>query len=382
MLSGGGARAAYQVGCLRYLARAMPAYRPSILTGVSAGAINAAHLAAFRGNWPDAVSKLSQLWLSINTQNIYATDLSSLLRPILGWGLQVMTAGWLGTGQRRGMVDNRALKEFLCAALPNERGRLSGIADNLAEGLLESLAIITTNYGSGQSVAWVEGGNTRSWSRGQLRANNTKITVDHIMASSALPLFFPAVKLGRAWHGDGGVRLTAPLSPAMHMGATRILAVSPRATPTQALPIDQREPYPAPAQIAGTLLNAVFLDMLDYDALQMNRINQLLAKLPQEAHGSYRPVEVFVLRPREDLGVLAREHEIKLPSAFRFFEKGLRDQRARSADALSMVIFEPEYLALLMRLGEEDTAARHDEIAAFLNAEHSPGALQESSRQV
>ena len=136
----------------------MPAYRPSILTGVSAGAINAAHLAAFRGNWPDAVSKLSQLWLSINTQNIYATDLSSLLRPILGWGLQVMTAGWLGTGQRRGMVDNRALKEFLCAALPNERGRLSGIADNLAEGLLESLAIITTNYGSGQSVAWVEGG--------------------------------------------------------------------------------------------------------------------------------------------------------------------------------------------------------------------------------
>jgi len=264
------------------------------------------------------------------------------------------------------MVDNRPLREFLATVLPNEEGRILGIQDNLAEGFLESLAIVTTNYGSGRSVAWVEGKDDMLWERGQLRANDADITLDHIMASAALPMFFPAVKLDRAWHGDGGVRLTAPLSPALHLGATRILAVSPRARPVKTLPEALREPYPSPAQIAGVMLNSVFLDMLDFDALQMHRINQLVRQLPAEQRRGFREVDVMVLRPREDLGVLAQQHEITMPPAFRFFERGLQNDTERSADALSMVIFEPEYLALLIRLGEEDTAARHDEIEAFL----------------
>ncbi len=366
VLSGGGARAAYQVGCLRYIAKAIPDYRPQILTGVSAGAINAVHLAAYRGSWQEAVSTLSNLWLSLDTDKVYVTGTGSMVRRVLKWGMRLLSGGRLGTSDLRGMVDNRPLREFLAAALPMENGRVLGIEENLAEGVLESLAIITTNYGSGRSVAWVEGKDDMLWERGQLRANDTDMTLDHIMASSALPLFFPAVKLESAWHGDGGVRLTAPLSPALHLGASRILAVSPRSRPVKALPEDMRDPYPSPAQIAGVLLNAVFLDMLDFDALQMNRINQLVNQLTPEQRDGYREVDVMVLRPREDLGKLAQEHEINMPAAFRFFERGLQNNNERSADALSMVIFEPEYLALLIRLGEEDTAARHDEIEAFL----------------
>ncbi len=371
VLSGGGARAAYQVGCLRHIAKVMPEYRPQILTGVSAGAINAVHLASSRGSWAESVAKLSDIWLSLETDRVYSTEFSSIMGRVMKWGLRVISGGRLGHAEIRGMVDNRPLRKFLEANLPIEGNRILGIEENLAEGVLQSLAIITTNYGSGRSVAWVEGESDVLWERGQLRARDVDMTLDHVMASAALPMFFPAVKLEDMWHGDGGIRLTAPLSPALHLGATRILAVSPRAKPTRSLPPDLREPYPSPAQIAGVLMNAVFLDMLDYDALQMNRINQLVEGLPEDQRGTLRPVEVMVLRPREDLGVLAAEHELNMPRAFRFFERGLNNRNARSSDALSMVIFEPEYLALLIRLGEEDTAARSDEIQAFLRGETS-----------
>ncbi len=367
VLSGGGARAAYQVGALRYIAKALPDYRPQILTGISAGAINAAHLAAFQGSWAEAVSQLSNIWLSLDTEKVYVTGLSNVLRRVFVWGLRLISGGRLGNADIRGMVDNGPLREFLRVNLPLLEGeRIAGIDENIAKGLLESLAIITTNYGSGRSVAWVEGNNPLLWERGQLRANDTHMTLDHIMASSALPLFFPAVRLDSAWHGDGGVRLTAPLSPALHLGATRILAVSPRSKPINAIPEELRDPYPSPAQIASVLLNAVFLDMLDYDALQMNRINRLVSKLAPDQTSDLRQVEVMVLRPREDLGKLAKQHEITMPRSFRFFERGLHNKESRSSDALSMVMFEPEYLALLIRLGEEDAADRADEIEAFL----------------
>ena len=369
VLSGGGARAAYQVGCLRYIARAMPDYRPDILTGVSAGAINAVHLAASRTSWSESVEDLHDLWMNLDTGRVYETSLSSLLKRVLIWGTRLISGGRLGRADVRGMVDNGPLREFLDAVLPHNDEVIAGISDNIADGLLESLAIITTNYGTGRSVAWVKSALAELWDAGQLRAVSAEIELDHVMASAALPMFFPAVKLGGSWHGDGGVRLTAPLSPALHLGATRILAVSPRAKPIKGLPPELREPYPSPAQIAGVMLNSVFLDMLDFDALQMNRINRLVSRLEPDEASDFRQVEVMVLRPRENLGKIAREHEVELPRTFRFFESGLNNRDRRSSDALSMVIFEPEYIGLLMRLGEEDAEARHDEIESFLNGE-------------
>ncbi len=371
VLAGGGARAAYQVGCLRAIARRVPEYRPEILTGVSAGAINAAHLASFRGRWPDAVEALRALWLDLDTEKVFRTKLRHLLRNMVTATLPLVSGGRIGGRRVRGMVDTQPLRLFLESALPLEEGGLPGVRENLADGLLDSLAIITTNYETGRSTAWVESATRRDLGRGQLRVEVGRIGLDHVMASAALPLFFPAVALRHAWHGDGGIRLTAPLSPALHLGASRILAVSPRMRPADpaSLPELPEVPlYPSPGQIGGVLMNAVFLDSLDFDALQMNRINRLLDALPEPARAAVglRPVEVMVLRPSRDLGALARKNEFRLPRAFRFFEKGLTGSHAKSSDVLSMVIFEPEYLRELVELGEADTLARGDEIESFL----------------
>ena len=372
VLSGGGARAAYQVGCLRHIAQVIPEYRPKILTGVSAGAINAVHLAAYRGEWLEAVERLRSLWLSLETNKVYHADLRHVLRRVLHWGLRVLSGGRMGRGDVRGMVDSSPLQQFLRANLPQQNGQIAGVHENLQEAVIEAVAIITTNYASGRSEAWVQSSNDELWQQGQLLSQPAEISLPHILASAALPMFFPAVSLNGQWHGDGGIRLSAPLSPAMHLGADRILAVSPRAQ-NAADDSASTAGYPSPAQIAGVLLNAVFLDLLDFDALQMQRINDLLAQLPQQQWGKYRPVDVMVLRPKEDLGELARAHELELPKAFRFFQQGLGDRREPSADALSMVMFEPEYLRLLMHLGEQDAAARSDEIRAFLLAAKTHG---------
>jgi NTE family protein len=316
------------------------------------------------------VEKLRTLWLSLETNKVYHADFRHVSRRVLHWGLRVLSGGRLGRGDVRGMVDSSPLEQFLHANLVQQDGCVVGIQENLQEAVLQAVAIITTSYASGRSEAWVQSVNEELWQKGQLNSKSAEITVPHILASAALPMFFPAVSLNGQWHGDGGIRLTAPLSPAMHLGADRILAVSPRAqSRTEAVP--STTGYPSPAQIAGVLLNSVFLDLLDFDALQMQRINDLLANMPAAEWNGFRPVDVMVLRPKEDLGELARAHEIDLPKSFRFFEQGLGDKREPSADALSMVMFEPEYLGLLMQLGEQDAAARSEEIRSFLLAKHS-----------
>lgn len=368
LLAGGGARAAYQVGCLRHIAKTVPEWRPQILTGISAGAINAVHLASYRGSWLDSVEALRQLWLGLNTELVYRTSVGAIVGKILTAALPLLTAGRIGRERLRGMVDTEPLRNYLRGNLSVEGDRIVGVSDNIRGGALESLALVTTDYDSGRSTAWIESASQTLFGRGQLETRFTQITLSHVLASSALPLFFPAVPINNHWHGDGGIRMTAPLSPALHLGATRILAVSPRKRPLP-LPrqaLDETAPYPAPAQIAGIMLNAIFLDNLDYDALQMSRINKLLHASQQETHGGMRPVEVMVLRPSEDLGVLAKENEFRLPKAFRFFERGFAGEHMKSADALSMVNFEPEYLGALINMGERDAAARHEEIEAFL----------------
>jgi len=370
-LTGGGARAAYQVGCLRAISRARPAFAPGILTGVSAGAINAAHLGSRTDPFPAAVERLNRLWRALDTELVFRVDVWSLAARLFGWGTGLLSGG--AAPPMRGMVDTSPLREFLSAHLLPESGRLDGIRRSIDEGSLRAFAITTTSYASGRSITWVQGRDVQLWRRPQREAVEAELTLDHVMASAALPLFFPAVRVGDEWHGDGGVRQTAPLSPAMHLGAERILAVSPRfqrgAEPNRDLVLD----YPPPARVAGILANAVFLDMLDYDALQMQRINALLRQLPEAAREGLRPVRVLILRPSRDLGRLAAEHEYRMPRAFRFLQRGLSARHLRSDDVVSMVNFEPEFIERLMELGEEDTQARIGEIAAFLDGD-SPSA--------
>mgnify|MGYP001176473733 FL=1 len=370
VLSGGGARAAYQVGCLRALSHALPNYRPQILTGVSAGAINASHLAAFQGTWQDSVEALVSLWQQMRTEKVYRTGVGPMMGRMTHWGLHFVSGGRLGRKDIRGMVQNAPLRSYLkqhLAADP-ETGEICGVDQNLADGWLKALAVMTTNYASGRSEAWVDTLEEAIWSGSQVSARRTSLTIDHVMASAALPFFFPAVRLRNHWHGDGGVRLAAPLSPALRLGAKRILAVSPRVKPKD--PVEGlATSYPSPGQVAGVMLNAVFLDLLDFDALQMQRINDLLRRIPRQNWGNQRQVDVMVLRPQQDLGQIARESQPQMPGAFRFFAGGFGGRDEPTADALSMVNFEPGYIGQLIEFGEQDTRARMDEIEAFLRGQ-------------
>lgn len=368
LLTGGGARAAYQVGLLTHLARRFPGLRIPILTGVSAGAVNVAYLAAYQGTLAEAVGELAALWGGLTPERVFRSDARSLGWNAVRWVTRLASGGLVRGPQVSGLLDTRPLRDLLESGLTvKDGGVLAGIEANLRRGAVNAVAISTTNYSTGQSVIWVQGCECEMWTRPQRKAAQGILTVDHIMASAALPFLFPAVRIGDAWHGDGGVSLTAPLSPAIHLGAGRILAISTRYAATRE-EADRHSVvgYPPPAQVAGILLNAIFLELIDEDALRLRRLNELLEKLPDQERGGLRRVELLVLRPSRDLGSIALEYERQLPSAFRFMTRGLGTRETLSADLLSMVLFQSDYLKRLMEIGEADAEAQGDEIAALL----------------
>ncbi|MCY2959463.1 MAG: patatin-like phospholipase family protein [Planctomycetota bacterium] len=367
VLSGGGARAAYQVGVLRGLSRRFPDLAPPIVTGVSAGAINAAWLASRTQPFLDKVDDLRKLWRDLQTDHVFQVGTFDLARNVTRTGLRLVSGGWIRAPRSSALVDTRPLRDLLMRTIGGADGLLDGVGTNLANGNLRSVAITASCYTTGRSVTWVQGGELPLWNRDHRMAERTRLGVDHVLASAALPLFFPAVSLDGRWYGDGGIRLTAPLSPAIHLGASKILAISTRQAArdpvTDSTGLAQ---YPPPAQIAGVLMNAVFLDQFDADALMAQRVNNLIEALPADRRGELRPIDLLVMRPSRDLGLLANEFEPRLPSAFRFLTRGWGTKEARSNDFLSMVMFQPDYLAGLMAIGEADVSARIDEIAAFL----------------
>lgn len=377
VMTGGGARAAYQVGLLRHLAKRFPELKIPILTGVSAGAINAAYLASHPGSLTDKVEDLTRLWNGLTVDKVFRVDSFSLIGHLLRWAFQlVFTGGIRSAPKMRGFVDTQPLQELLGRALGAEYGKLTGIQANLKRETLRAIALMTTNYATGQTISWCEGHKLEGWERPTRRAIITTLSVSHVMASSALPMFFPAISIGNDYYGDGGVRHSAPFAPAIHLGAGRILAVSTRHAKSQAdADLRSTSGYPPPAQVLGVLLNAIFLDAMDQDAVQLERVNRLVdgahgsdvpASNPE--HGALRHVDLLVLRPSRDLGALANEYEARLPGLFRFLTRRLGTRETKSPDILSLVMFQREYVARLIELGESDAEEREQEIAAFLSA--------------
>ncbi|MFP3939530.1 MAG: patatin-like phospholipase family protein [Thermoanaerobaculia bacterium] len=370
VLSGGGARAAYQVGLLRALASRRPDLEVPILTGVSAGAINAAFLAAHPGSFRDSVEALTAFWTRLDVSAVFRTDTPSLAGNLLRWGFRLVSGGGRLAPEVRGLVDPTPLRRLLeqsLEAAPD--GTIPGLARAMERRRLHSFTVTTSNYSTGQSVAWAMGRAVESWERPDRRSVPAPVTVDHVMASSALPLFFPAVPLDGSWHGDGGIRQTAPLSPAIHLGADRILAISTRyrRTVTEADRPAVRG-YPPPLQILGQLLNAIFLDMLDQDCLRVERLNALVCHLPEAKRRGLRPLEVTAVRPSVDLGALAAEVEPELPWLFRHLVRSLGSRQTASPDLLSLVLFQADYCRRLIEIGEADAEERMAEIAPLLDA--------------
>ncbi len=367
VMSGGGARAAYQVGFLRYLAERYPELQIPIVTGASAGAINAAHLASHHGTFLQSVEELCQLWSRLTVGHVFRVDASSLGRITLRWSFQLLSGGVGGPVRVQGLVDTSPLREYLTEALHAVDDELTGVQYNLEKGRLKALALSTSSYTTGQSVTWIQGRDIDEWTRPQRIAVKARMTISHVMASSALPLFFPAQRIGSAWYGDGGIRLAAPLSPALHLGADKIIAISTRYDRSKT---EAAEPitagYPPPAQVVGQLLNSVFLDLLDQDALRLERLNRLIEKVPEAERNGLRTIRLLTLRPSRDLGKLAGEFEPALPKTFRFLTRGLGTRQTSSPDMLSMVMFQEDYVNRLMEIGYGDAQARAEEIRAFI----------------
>lgn len=363
VLTGGGARAAYQVGVLRTVWRRFPFAIPSIITGVSAGAINAAFLAAHPGEGEAAANDLRDIWLSLGPEDVFRVDTGTLSSNFFRWGLRLLSGGSTKAPRVRSLLDTTPLSVFLRRTLSAVDGEVSGIAANLASGRLRAFALSGLNYGTGQTVTWVQGCDIKTWERPHRVSMKTRMTVKHVMASSSLPILFPAINIQGHWYGDGGIRQSAPLSPPIHLGARKIIAVSTRYARTEdeaSLPVISG--YPPPAQILGTMLNAVFLDMIDQDALRLTRFNALLKQLPEKHRLGMRPIDLLVLRPSQDLGRLAAEYESRLPGTFRFLTRGLGTRETASPDLLSLLMFQSDYLAELIRLGEADAEAHIEQI--------------------
>lgn len=365
MLTGGGARAAYQVGLLKGISRHFPHVRFQIVTGVSAGAINAAFLASCKGSLRQKADDLARMWCELECSSIYHFD----WRNLIPFRSALASIFWRKKWSRPGaIVDTQPLSELLQRVLDCEPGKpIQGIIDNIHSGELKAVALMTLDYSTGQSVRWAQGRRIDVWEGSNRRSVDAKLTLDHVLASSALPFVFPAVRIGSEWHGDGGIRFAAPLSPAVHLGAQRIIAMS---TGYQRTPDEANTPvvsgYPPTAQILGQLVNAVFLDVIDEDVVRMERMNSMLRKLDPREREGFKPIDLLVLRPSQDLGKVAADYEQYLPRNLKLLTRALGAKETDSPDFVSMLMFEPHYTDRLISLGEADVESRLDEIRVFL----------------
>lgn len=370
VLTGGGARAAYQVGALRALAELLEKKAPfQILTGASAGAINSTGLAIYGDDFQAGVDHLLRTWRSLLPEQVYRTDVGSLFAIGATWMRQLSTGGIFGGANVNALLDTTPLRRLLERVLPTQR-----IAQHIASGQLRGVAVTATSYHTGTAMSFFEGApDIAPWTRSSRLGMRESISVPHVLASSAIPMFFPPVSIDGAWFGDGCVRLSAPLSPAIHLGAQRLVAIGIRyaRTPkeTDALNHMGKRERPKISEISGVLLNAIFLDSLDSDVERMERINGTLALLTEEQHGRMthrlRSIPLLVLRPSCDLGSLAVEQYRRFPRTLRHLLRGIGASGDSGWDLVSYLAFEPAYIERLMELGYDDTYARREEVLAF-----------------
>lgn len=363
LLVGGGARAAYQAGVLRSLAKAFPNLKFPILTGISAGAINAASLANSTEEFLPTVERTVGYWESITIDQVFRSESHSTSLEVLKWVVRMATTHQLPPF--KGLLDTAPLRHFLRRSLASPDGILRGVGANIRSGRLSAFGIATAQYPLGRTTTWVQGENVEPWEHSLRCGKPTSLTVEHIMASTALPLVFPAIHLEDGWHGDGGLRLTSPLSPLVHLGADRVLAISTLAGPEHLGLNKPHEEYPALASVVSALLDSVFVDRLDSDAAKMRQINQLIADNPHSPEFGLRPVEVFVVRPSVDLGEIASEFFDELPRILRNILHGLSADEGDRSAIIATLLFQPRYIRRVIEIGEKDGAARRDEFAAF-----------------
>ncbi|WP_291992214.1 patatin-like phospholipase family protein [Candidatus Accumulibacter sp. ACC003] len=370
ILGGGGARAAYQVGVLRAIRDLLDDGRQNpfqILCGTSAGAVNAATLACYAHNFSDAVDAMDDVWANMHAGQIYRADPLGISLAVLRW-LSAFLFGWALKRSPRSLLDNQPLRHLL-----EKKLHFRNIERSLANGTLYAISITASGYATGDGVSFFEAcPEVTSWRRTQRVGCRTQLSVEHLMASSAIPFIFPAVHLNREYFGDGSMRQLSPISPAIHLGADKILVIGVG----KKSEVSQRQSsrsYPTLAQIAGHALSSIFLDSLAVDIERMERINRTLASLPgalrEGGEVGLRPIESLIIAPSESLDQLAARHARALPWAVRLLLRGLGAMNRRGGALTSYLLFEQSYTSALIDLGHRDAMARQDDVKAFLATE-------------
>lgn len=362
MLPGGGARGAYQVGVLKALAEYLPGpHSPfPIIAGTSAGGINAAVMASHADDFTRGAARLEQFWANFRCSDIYCTGWMFNLRTGLHW-LASMTLGGLGVANPKSLLDNSPLGELLERELDTE-----GLARAVAREHLHALMVTASGYTTSRAVTFFQGHESiQEWSMYHRAGVRTRIGSDHLLASAALPLLFPAKRIGNEFFGDGGMRHTTPLSPPIHMGADRIVIIGTRDE------IQDPEPdacgcYPSLGDIGGYLLDVIFMDYLNNDLARLNRINRTLRMVPPEDRPKtrLRHVDAMLIQPSEDLREIANRHMHRVPASVKTLLRGVG---AWGPGRLpSYLLFEAEFCRELIELGYRDGMARRDEVEALM----------------
>ena len=371
ILSGGGARAAYQVGVLGAIADLLgeSCRNPfPVIVGTSAGAINAVGLACGALHFASAVRRLTEVWQGFHCGDVYRSDWPGVLRQasrffghsLLGMGKDLPVA----------LLDSAPLGDLLARELD-----FSGIAAAVRMRQLRAVAVTAFGYESGQAVTFYQGRATIDpWFRHRRVGVPTRLTLEHLLASAAIPLIFPPVKVNREYFGDGAVRQQAPISPALHLGASRVLVVGVSGNPlgkgvSQQVVRPRSGLPPTLAQISGHMLNSTFIDSLEGDIELLERLNHMSRLVPSGLHPrglGLKPVDVLVISPSQPLDQIAARHRHEMPKSMRFFLRGPGATRASGAGVLSYLLFEPGYCNELIELGYQDAMAQKGALCRFL----------------
>jgi NTE family protein len=407
VLTAGGARGAYQAGVLRRISE-IPALRDgpspfSVVTGASAGAINGTALASRAADFGDAGVDIARLWSELSVEKVFRCDVPSLLSTGAALARDFVLGGLFGHTVTHGVFDTSPLDALMQGAFPAR-----GIADAIRRGHLYAVAVTATSYHSGRSYTFVQGRRGHPvWTKARRVVLPATLSHRHVMASSAIPILFPPVRVddgsGGLWFGDGALRLVAPMSPAIRLGATKVLAVGVRSSKAaDSLAREELGPVaaeaeasgpacPPLAQVCGVFFNAIFLDHLDADVEHLRRMNELLAHQDASSHASrgdgpaeaMRPVDALVVSPSEDLALLAQRFAHRMPRLVRFVLDGLGIPDAQSADLMSYLLFDGAYTRSLVEIGWRDADARIAEIEDFIrSAEPLAAAVPQAPRRL
>lgn len=365
ILSGGGARAAYQVGVLKAVYHVLPRshYNPfDIISGTSAGAINGLALASYAENYRIGIKHLERIWSHFQCQHIYHTDLPNVLASLFKL-TRAIVIGRHFKHRPVSLLNNAPLEQLLTQVI-----RFHNIQKAIDNQALHAVAINCSCLTSGESVSFFQGDSSiKNWHRPRRIGHRTQLSLAHLIASSAIPMVFPAVKIKHKYYTDGAVRQLAPISPALHLGADKVLVIGVN-SPNKGGMLDPNPLYPSPARITGHMLDAAFLDSMATDVERLERINRTLDKLPDvQIQSELKKVDILHIRPSKSIDDIASEYAYEMPKTLRLVLDNSKNPSSNGAGLLSYLLFSRGFCNALIELGYQDAYARKDEIARFFH---------------